>query len=369
MPATSQAAVRLGRQPKKTLASLQAGRAVAALLVVLFHVTATMSESPKYAQHAPLGGFFAFGHAGVAFFFVLSGFVILYVHWQDIGFPRRAASYAWKRIRRIYPLYWAILLPVAASYLLLPNSGQPEFHRPDVILSSFLLVHWRTDLTILYVAWTMYHEVLFYALFALLILNKHIGAAALVVWLLASLAVLATHAPFPWAFWGSPLHLQFAMGMGVVWRMRHGSLPFAATTAIAGVLLFVSVGTDEDYFKILSNPQASLLYGIGSAMTLAGLVSLEQDGRIRIPGVVRMIGDASYSIYLVHLPVLSLLALLHVHTWIFAIVPTTVSFVLLIVLAVLPGIATHFVLERPLLRLLNPRSRSPATALPRVASV
>jgi peptidoglycan/LPS O-acetylase OafA/YrhL len=158
------------------------------------------------------------------------------------------------------------------------------------------------------------------------------------------------------------------MGMGVVWRMRHGSLPFAATTVAAGILLFVSVGTDEDYFNTLSGNQENLLYGLGSTMALAGLVSLEQDGRIRIPGVVRMIGDASYSIYLVHLPVLSLLASLQVQARILAIAPATVSFVVLTVVAVLAGVAAHFVLERPLLRLLNPRRRSPATASPGASS-
>jgi len=368
MLATSPAAADLGEQPKVTLASLQAGRAVAALLVVLFHVTASISAAPKYGQHAPLGGFFSFGHAGVEFFFVLSGFVILHVHWQDIGCPQVAASYAWKRIRRIYPLYWAIFLPVAGSYLVLPNSGEPAFRSLDVILSSFLLVHWGTDVTILYVAWTIYHEVLFYALFVLLILNRRVGIVAFVAWLLASLVALATHAPFPWEFWISPLHLLFAMGMCVAWRLRHGSLPFAATTTVAGILLFVSVGIDEDYFGVLGSSAGRLLYGLGSAMALAGLVSLERDGRIRTPGAVRLIGDSSYSIYLVHLPVLSLLAALRLQARLFEMVPATVSFVLLAVLAVLPGILVHFVLERPLLRLLGRRRRGPVIA-PRRAFV
>jgi peptidoglycan/LPS O-acetylase OafA/YrhL len=357
MPVPSPASARAGEPPKTTLASLQAGRAVAALLVVFFHVSASIALSPQYGQHAPFGGIFAFGHAGVEFFFVLSGFVILHVHWQDIGCPQLVARYAWKRIRRIYPLYWAVFLPVAASYLVLPHSGMPGFHSPEIILSSFLLVHFGADVTILYVAWTIYHEVLFYALFALLIFNRLTGTVAFVAWLLGSLAVLVMQPPFPWEFWGSPLHLLFAMGMGAPWWLRRGRRRFAATTAVVGVLLFVGVGIDEDYFGILRGNQGKLLYGLGSALALAGLVSLEQAGRIRIQGVLRLIGDASYSIYLVHLPVLSLLAALHFQARIFAMLPATASFVVLAVLAVLAGIAVHLALELPLLRLLNPRRR------------
>jgi peptidoglycan/LPS O-acetylase OafA/YrhL len=53
---------------------------------------------------------FQFGHAGVDLFFVISGFIITYVHYDDIGTPSRLGRYAARRFQRIYPLYWLATL-------------------------------------------------------------------------------------------------------------------------------------------------------------------------------------------------------------------------------------------------------------------
>ncbi len=323
------------------------------MLVVLFHVTTSIFESPKYGGHPPFRGFFTFGHAGVEFFFVLSGFIILFVHRQDIGQPSRALSYAWKRFRRIYPLYWAVLLPLVVTYFAIPHFGAPIFRRPHVVISSFLLVYFRTDVVIMDVAWTLYHEVLFYIMFAVLILDRRTGTAAFIVWMIASLTGMLTNLAFPASFWCSPLHLLFAMGMFVAWLMRRGSLPFAGLIAVAGILAFLGIGVKEVYFNPPDTVENSLLYGFAAAVALSGLVSLEKTGRVRVPHTLRLLGDASYSIYLVHLPALSLLAKILLQTRIAEHVPQTVSFVLMVVLAALTGIIVHVLLERRMLRALS----------------
>lgn len=66
------------------LSSIESARGIAAFMVVLFHTTGIMNL-PKYFSVMPLGGVFGFGHAGVDFFFVLSGFIILFIHYDDIG--------------------------------------------------------------------------------------------------------------------------------------------------------------------------------------------------------------------------------------------------------------------------------------------
>ncbi len=58
----------------------------------------------------PASGLFAFGHAGVDFFFVLSGFIILHVHAGDIGRPVRLGHYLQRRFTRVYPFYWVVFL-------------------------------------------------------------------------------------------------------------------------------------------------------------------------------------------------------------------------------------------------------------------
>jgi exopolysaccharide production protein ExoZ len=63
-------------------------RGVAALMVVFYHTTRSLSL-PQYLGYIPLNNVFGFGHAGVDFFFVLSGFIITRTHTVDIGRPHR----------------------------------------------------------------------------------------------------------------------------------------------------------------------------------------------------------------------------------------------------------------------------------------
>lgn len=60
---------------KRTFVALQAGRGFAALIVLLFH-NALIFASDKYWNNEFYNGIFGFGHSGVEFFFVLSGFII-----------------------------------------------------------------------------------------------------------------------------------------------------------------------------------------------------------------------------------------------------------------------------------------------------
>ena len=98
--------------------SLQVYRGFAAILVVLYHASHNLSG---YFNSTALSDFFAFGHAGVSFFFVLSGFIIFEIHRGDIGRPQQVKSYLYKRITRIYPAYWLVTLALVPAWLLVPS--------------------------------------------------------------------------------------------------------------------------------------------------------------------------------------------------------------------------------------------------------
>ena len=104
MPDGAAALVPLKRE---RLDGVQAARGAAALLVVLYHC-GRMLSLPQYVGRIPLGNVFEFGHAGVDFFFVLSGFIIMHVHRGDLGRPGRFGRYAWRRATRIVPMYWVV---------------------------------------------------------------------------------------------------------------------------------------------------------------------------------------------------------------------------------------------------------------------
>src|SRR5436305_9906897 len=105
------------------LNTLQACRAAAAILVVLFHASGSIFALAKYFDCKPFGRVFDFGYAGVDFFFVLSGFLMMHVHAQDFGQPRKLGAYCWKRFTRIYPAYWVVLALIVPVYFLLPGVG------------------------------------------------------------------------------------------------------------------------------------------------------------------------------------------------------------------------------------------------------
>jgi peptidoglycan/LPS O-acetylase OafA/YrhL len=105
---------------EKRLLSIQAARGIAALLVVFYHA-GRMIALPQYTGYIPLSGFFNFGHAGVDFFFVLSGFIIYFVHHEDIGRSDRLQRYAWRRATRIYPIYWIVTALVLVASMVHPE--------------------------------------------------------------------------------------------------------------------------------------------------------------------------------------------------------------------------------------------------------
>src|SRR5690349_22849953 len=120
--------------PQRTkINGIEVGRGIAALLVASVHSSDHLIQA--HGEFA-LGRVFAFGHAGVDFFFVLSGFIILYVHAGDIGRPSRLWHYAKRRIARVMPLLW-IVLAFAVTLAQLRSGPGPDL--PKILYNAFLI--------------------------------------------------------------------------------------------------------------------------------------------------------------------------------------------------------------------------------------
>jgi len=321
----------------RQLLSLQAGRAFAAILVVVHHA-------------ALLSGTFSFnaGRFGVEFFFVLSGIVILSAHWDDIGNPHAVRSFAWKRFRRIYPVYWIVLLPQLLWIVTYPRTQNPWQRDPWVILSSILLIHIHSFHTTVTVAWTLFHEILFYAFFAVLILNRRVGIILMVLWLIPSFFAFNQPAPYGNHFF-SPLHLIFAFGILAAWIMRSPRIPGPALLLLSGTALFTWACCVAQIRENITDGY-NLLAGFGAMLITLGLVEYERRGQLRVYAWLALLGDASYSIYLVHYPLLFALAPRAVAFLPQHHIPLVPTMVLLTLLPVAAGLLFHLLLERPLLR-------------------
>jgi exopolysaccharide production protein ExoZ len=348
----------------KTLHTLQAGRGIAALSVVIYHVGVELGRDPRFWLQTFYSKLLGPGELGVEFFFVLSGIVIFLAHWRDIGVPAGFGQYLWKRFRRIYPIYWTVLLLPALALYLLPHF-QPGVERSfSVVVSAFLLVHLGSLPTILIVAWTLFHEILFYAVFSLCVLNRRVGFAVLAVWLMGSLLPFFHLISNPgWVWFFSPLHLLFAMGIAVACIIRsQRTLPWRTLLVIGSLGLCAAIA---GYYQVNRRTDGvSLAIGIAMAFLVLGAVELERTRRLKVWQPLNFLGNASYSIYLIHFPIISFTFRLlfsisgkaSASLWLFAVLGTA--------MATFAGIILHLFVEIPLLRILSGfEGRRPTTSV------
>jgi exopolysaccharide production protein ExoZ len=295
--------------------SIQASRAVAAILVVLFHLGGIIALD-KYFGTPEFDFLFAAGDAGVEFFFVLSGFIIFTAHRADVGTPNRLGYFLKKRFARIFPTYWIVFIAVYLAAIAAPSLRNTVPHDPGVLLKSLALLPQNpleaggTGAPVLFVAWTLQYEMFFYAFFALLILSRRaavLGAACLGA-LYLSCAATASCGAFPLSFFSSDYVLLFGFGMAVaVLANRHrmdGPLFFVLT----GVVFFVLVSADKVFHIDLLGNWKIIFFGLASSMIVFGLVTAENAGRV-LGGhrLAQLLGECSYALYLIHVPVISLM--------------------------------------------------------------
>jgi peptidoglycan/LPS O-acetylase OafA/YrhL len=198
---------------RQKLGWLEFARGMAALLVVISHGSLAGVPERFWPFTVPLGS------AAVAFFFVLSGFIIFYVHSGDIGRPDRAANYTWRRVVRIFPTYWLVFAIDIGLHLAVNNRvDMPELSLQPIAHELLLLPGGRLYIS---VAWTLRHELLFYALFLVLILNRRAGLLLLGCWLVTILYVLGRYGWIddlsrpPMQMITSPMNLCFFVGIAI----------------------------------------------------------------------------------------------------------------------------------------------------------
>lgn len=344
--------------------TLQAGRALAAISVAAFHLSLNMGAA-RYGGAPVFRDITQYGKHGVDFFFVLSGFIILFAHARDVGHPAAWGSYLYKRFARVYPIYWLytlafvlVLLVVGGTDATMPNN------LPDWI-TSLTLVRFTPVAPPLGQAWTLFHEVAFYAVFSVLILNRKLGLLALGAFMVVALAfypdVTVELPRTAFNVYTSDYNLYFLCGMGAFLLYRKGgSGPAEAIGGAVMAVVALAIGS-------LPGPMARMLLASGLALLLAGLATLEKTGKLSIHGWLAFAGDASYSIYLTHINVEGVLLKIAVKLHANALLGPQLVFFIVLAATVAIGCLAYVLVERPLLRLL--RRRRDAVAAPQPGRV
>jgi exopolysaccharide production protein ExoZ len=347
---------------KTSLETLQIGRAFAALAVVLFHAETTLAL-PKYLGHE-IFPMFAPGESGVYYFFVLSGFVMVTAHARDLGRSDVVLPFLWKRFRRIYPVLWAVLASQAVLFLIIPQDRIAAAELPWIVLKDFLILPWGGP-SLLPVEWTLRHEILFYIAFAAILLFPRwrwtVAGAGVAAIALGSFVAM----PEPLGRIVSGYNLLFGFGIAAALFHRRGAIGSPRAVFALGLAIFLSTWIMLAAGLCDKTMPVVWIYGLGAALTIAGAAALETGSEFVAPRFVRLLGDASYSIYLAHYPVVSLASKIATRLDTLYSPPGWLLFAAVVVTAVAAGLAFHVLFERPLLARIPPRFDAAALSLNR----
>lgn len=268
------------------ITNIQLLRGVAALMVVVFHLT---------MQMRPLGidgSQVSFLQAGVDIFFVISGFIMVYVARQR---ERGAGRFMADRIIRIVPLYWLLTLvayfceaaetrlfaDLLRSLAFIP-SGSPPLFNPLVDGG-----------------WTLNLEMYFYAIFSISLAVARQEHHRFVIIVAVLVAVVAASLVVPgryWPFYGNAIVFEFVLGMALARLSERFNVigPAAAwgMIIVGGLLIF---------FDPLAELGSRLVSdGVPAGLLVAGALSLDAAGRRVTAPAALMLGAISYALYLSH---------------------------------------------------------------------
>jgi peptidoglycan/LPS O-acetylase OafA/YrhL len=294
-------------------------RAFAALWVVLLHIR--LGAARGLVLPDVVDRVLRSGYLGVDLFGFLSGFVIAHNYAERLARDRRAglAPYLWARAVRIVPLHWLVLAALVAAVAFLPGfparPAERELYRASALPLQVLLLHgfglgngfaWNLP------SWTVSSEWLCYLLFpwiapSIARLRDPVSAlgGATVAFAATAAALSALHHP-DWdaAMQGGVVRIAGEFATGCLLQrafaagLRRG-VPWGAIAPIALAGAFAAV--------LAAQPTGAVL--AFAVLVLALAHDAGPLARALSARPVVFLGDASYAIYLVHWPLLSLLAL------------------------------------------------------------
>lgn len=330
-------------QDKRTFLRIQILRFIAAAVVVAYHAQITTISYFGGGDPYPL---LELGVYGVDLFFVISGFIIVF-----IGSSRETTAplFVKRRIERIVPMYWIMTI---ATFALthIPGLARNEVSGPGHLLQSLLFMSWLNGpetYPVLNVGWTLEYEMLFYAVVAAaMALTKRPWATAAFVMLALVLSGRGTS-----FFLQNPIMIEFVFGMTI------GT--FLYDRRLFPWMLLGSV------FVLLTLPMSGAAWRVWAfGVPSAALVSLALYADFRKPysGILLPeLGNASYSIYLVHVIAISFVC--KIASVAMPKLPTAIGVPLISVFAIAAGYLTYRLLERNLLRVFGRKRRKAALAV------
>lgn len=334
--------------------SIQYLRGLAAMLVLASHALLYPLAGPHLAYSR-------LGWLGVILFFVISGFIMVVVTGEGRFSP---TDFLRRRFIRIVPMYWGATLLAAALALVAPQLFKTTVYDTGQLVLSLLFVPFFNPVSgsihpLYKLGWTLNYEVFFYVCFAVL---AFLGAGARVVGLTAAftlltvLGILFQPQPAIPQFYTSFMPLAFCAGAWLGLGTLRGQVDALPRIGVWIALALAAIGLAEGFFVDRGGLLEDGLAFVGFVAFASVLVLLAVRLERRLPHVVLLeqIGDASYSIYLVHIYEVAVLAgfafmlLNPADAWADYAVAA-----LSIIGGTVAGLLVYRFVERPVLRLAN----------------
>lgn len=314
---------------------IQALRTISILMVLIDHALGMAALDKYYGSQVTLS--LHSGHMGVALFFIISGFIICHVTAGKSGMAD-FVDYVRSRFVRIFPLLWLCV----GMYFLLRLLGRGEFSGATLLRSLFLFPLGEIKPNAL---WSLRHEILFYAVFALVLFNRRAGLALVIAWCLICLFLgTMTYSDFPslmlsttnaWFLCGIIMALLYAQA-GLLTRLRWPLL------CIALSLSLLTAGLRLTGWEVV----------VLSSLFLLGISVPTDLSTTPLRRLVLKLGNASYAIYLTHEAIISA-----GYGFTVRLLPDYQVAVplLLVVLSLFVGLQFHLRVEQPLIRSIRRR--------------
>lgn len=308
--------------PKRHFAFLDGIRGWAAFAVFFYHMRIDRPETDLVRARVPQWMLDAAveGKHGVAVFFVLSGLVIAYSLRSHLDMAPKsvqpefdAANFALRRIVRLTPPYHAAIIVTLLFALGAAYEGGHDYLPGGVPFGALRLFTHLIYAQELFgfvnfndVFWTLSIELQFYLAFAVLVFaQSHLGRTRPASTTLPALYAVSAGLSLLWPFgllgsdrraiWFMPLWYSFMLGVGVFARWRR-QIP-AWTLAVYMVLLTVAP-------LVAGRGGAFAWVSVATSALLWVAVERERLGRWLADRASQFLGRVSYSLYLIHTPVL-----------------------------------------------------------------
>lgn len=296
----------------KKIQNLQGLRGIAVLLVVFFHM---LLIERKYAQFDTIvPNSFMIGVSGVDLFFLISGFVMVTVTRDIFQSQLEIWRFLYHRVTRIYPLYWFYSIIILCVFIVHPSWVNSNQGNQVNILESFLLIP-QNILPLVNVGWTLIHEIYFYIVFtALLFFPRKSLLYGLISW---AIIIFFGDIYLPWEnspfikVYFHPLTIEFIVGclMAILYFKNSikGNANFIALTSLTIWVIGYYLYKKTIGEFIPSGWIRVLVFGVPCAFGLYAALLYEKNDGIIMPKWICKVGDYSYSIYLSHIIVLSVI--------------------------------------------------------------